>query len=486
MRNSKLIEILKGLKTKDMEKLPKFLPFALADDTASVAEIDVIQLFNKLKPFFPHFDSSDVDADTFFKKYFPNKSFTKAKIGKILTALTKAVERYMVYQKAVENPFNFNLFLAEAYAERILDHRFELQIEPLQALSFQNTPKDLLNKYRVEELVYDYKVLRNSRRGDLNATNLIQALDLFYLTARFEYLLGVSAQNIVTRLDDFDTLIKTFDEVQDFALRLGLADKPAIRIYCLGLNVLLKEQQYETFCYELNQASDILSLVQLRMFHAIERNVMAKRFNKGNDSLCLSYFNMLKEHLHKGYMHYSVGLMMSSFLNIVTMGLHAGEYDWIAQFIETYAPQLVETEEKEELVQYHKANLAFHRGQIQEAYKLLPNYKFKDYAYELALRRLDIKISYELNMDSIDSKLNAFKNYLFEAHRRNLPTDKYEPNNNFVNMVKRMLELNLKMDKAIKLKEQLLASKHYTDRNWLLLKLDACIERHSKTYRRTM
>lgn len=154
------------------------------------------------------------------------------------------------------------------------------------------------------------------------------------------------------------------------------------------------------------------------------------------------------------------------------MGLHAGEYDWVAEFINTYASQLVGTEEKEELVQYHKANLAFHRGQIKEAFRLLPNHKFKDYAYELALRRLEIKIYYELKLDAVDAKLNAFKNYLFEAHRRNLPTDKYEPNNNFVNIVKRMLELNVKTDKANRLKTQLLESGHYTDRNWLLTKLN--------------
>ena len=141
---------------------------------------------------------------------------------------------------------------------------------------------------------------------------------------------------------------------------------------------------------------------------------------------------------------------------------------------------MVGTEEKEELIAYLKANLAFHRGQIQEAFTLLPNHKFKDYAYELALRRLEIKIYYELNLDAVDAKLNAFKNYLFEAHRRHLPTDKYDPNNNFVNIVKRMLEMGLKTEKAHKLKEQLLASRHYTDRNWLLTKLDAFIEKAQK------
>ena len=179
-------------------------------------------------------------------------------------------------------------------------------------------------------------------------------------------------------------------------------------------------------------------------------------------------------------MYYSGGLMASSFINIATMGLHANAYDWVGEFIDTYASQLVGTEEKEELIAYLKANLAFHRGHIQEAFKLLPNHKFKDYAYELALRRLEIKIYYELNLDAVDAKLNAFKNYLSEAHRRHLPTDKYDPNNNFVNIVKRMLELGLKTEKAHKLKEQLLASRHYTDRNWLLTKLDAFIEKAQK------
>ena len=68
----------------------------------------------------------------------------------------------------------------------------------------------------------------------------------------------------------------------------------------------------------------------------------------------------------------------------------------------------------------------------------------------------------------------------FEAHRRHLPTDKYDPNNNFVNIVKRMLELGLKTEKAHKLKEQLLESRHYTDRNWLLTKLDAFIQKAQK------
>ena len=298
---------------------------------------------------------------------------------------------------------------------------------------------------------------------------------------RLDSLLTLSAQNIVTRLDNEEILIETFDNIQTFALQLYLSDNPVIQIYCLGLDTLLKNKSYDTFCRELSLASDILSFEQLQMFHAIERNSMAKSYNKGEDSLCLPYFNMLKEHLSKGYLHYANGLMMSTFINIVTMGLHSGAYDWIEEFIETYAPQLVGTEEKNELLQYNKANLAFHRGKIKEAFNLLPNHKFKDYGYELALRRLEIKICYELESETLDSKLNAFKNYLFEAHRRNLPTDKYEPNNKFVNMVKRILDIGIKTDKAHKLKKQLLESKHYTDRVWLLAKLDAFIQRSNKT-----
>ena len=209
MHDSKLIEILRGLKTDDLIKIPNFLPFALMDDTASVAVADVVQLFNHLQSFYPNFDHLDLEMSIFFQKYFPNKTFTKPKIGKLLTALTKAVERYMVYQKVNETPFQFNLLLAESYADRLLEHRFLLQIEALKNLPFYSDRKDLFNKYLVEEQAFDYETLYNSRRGDLNLTALIQSLDLFYLTARFDYLLSLVSQNIVTRVERFDTFFVT-------------------------------------------------------------------------------------------------------------------------------------------------------------------------------------------------------------------------------------------------------------------------------------
>ena len=68
MHDSKLIEILRGLKSDDLIKIPNFLPFALMDDTASVAVADVVQLFTHLQSFYPNFDHSDLENACFFSK----------------------------------------------------------------------------------------------------------------------------------------------------------------------------------------------------------------------------------------------------------------------------------------------------------------------------------------------------------------------------------------------------------------------------------
>jgi hypothetical protein len=470
--HSKLIEILRGVKKEEWQRLTLFLPFALKDDTASVAAADVIALLNCLKPYAPAFEDNALNDPQFLEKHFQHKSFTKAKLSKILSALTKVLEKFFVYQYVVQDEWGFKSHLAEAYDNRLLINRLHLLTDTLNTLPSTFDPQDLLKWYKVKTLICKIETLKNVRKSDVNLFSLTNALDTFYLISRLDHLLVMASQALFVNYTEKAVLIQTAEALAELSQIVGLSDNSILQLYFLGLNLVLKNEGYDQYAQALDATQTVLHFEQRQRLRSIQRNTLSTRYNKGEVELAIPYFTMLREHLEKGYTLYEGKILMSTFLNLVTMGLRVKEFDWVEMFIAEYSQKLVGTDESAEITALQKANLSFHRGNLTQALAHLPNHKFKDYAYDMALRRLDIKIHFELEDPVLDAKLNAFKNYLFESHRRSMPTDKFEPNNKFVNMVKRMMDIKIYPQKAEKLKQQILEDRSHADRDWLLEKLE--------------
>ncbi len=481
MKSSKLVEILRALQSNEMTQCRLFLPYGLSNvEKLDVATPIVLQLFDFLNRFHPHFEAAELTDEAAFYAAFGQVSFSKNKLSRLQSVLLREIEKFIACHQTLADNFQKNLQLSQFFAHRSLDNRFSLALANLKKELEDDSKFDrnyFLNRLLIEFMVSDYQSLRNTRRNSEYTTNGLETLDIFFLVARLEWMLWTISQNKSVSFD-LEPIVSILPELDALIQKLQISEhQPIIQLYRLALEILYNNKGFEDFCEMLSQNEVYLSFDQKRMFHAIERNYCVAQYNRGQKDYLIINFKLLKAHLEAGYLYYEgAKLIPSTLQTIVIHGLRCGELAYVKFILEEYKGRLYGTEEAEQIEAYNWTNYYFHATDYKKAFATLPNHRFKDLYYDLSLRRLEIQILYELDDDDLlEAKLNAFKNYLFErinAKENPLPTYYADMNNNFVNLVKRLQ--NLSKGGAVKLKKNLdlLQTNHpYAEREWLTKKI---------------
>lgn len=474
MKDSKIVEILRGISFEMLNDLEHFLYFYTKTTRLDVAANDVCNLFIFLKSQFPFTENIDLDQEFVFEKIYPDKAFSKAKLAKLQSNLLKGIERFIVYTEVSKDEMLKMQIFAKFLDQKTLEDRFDLQIDSIRkALNSNNIYEhDLLwNVYITERLDFQQKTKSNNRKDGLNIQKSIESLDLFYIIARLEFTLVNIAQNRVTKLD-LSYALSSLQEVFQLAEKLQFDKNEIYLIHFYALEVLINERYYDNFYNLLRDKKLSLSEGQRKMFHTIERNYLTAQYNRGKNEVLPALFELLKEHLNLGLLYYEGGLPIATLQNLMVISLKCKDYDWAEKCLNENAAKLFGTDDIDEIIALYHAQIAFFKKDFEKAHSCLPYVKFKDPYLEMALRRLEIMLLFEMNVEMFEARLEAFKNYLFENSKKGLPALIYELNNNFVNWLKRFYALApSEKDKYQKLKLQLQEKATYAEREWLLEKI---------------
>ena len=97
-----------------------------------------------------------------------------------------------------------------------------------------------------------------------------------------------------------------------------------------------------------------------------------------------------------------------------------------------------------------------------------------DTYYKIASKRLEIMVYYEMRSPILESKMTAFKVYLFRVSHKLLPDLAQQGNNNFIDILKQIYNpLTLGNDNRIdKLILKINQKRGIVEREWLLQKLE--------------
>ena len=160
-----------------------------------------------------------------------------------------------------------------------------------------------------------------------------------------------------------------------------------------------------------------------------------------------------------------------SLKNIITLSLRLKKYKWAEDFLHQHKNK-IQSENPAEVYSFNLANVFFHQQKHDKVYEILRTLKCRDMFYELAMRRLEIKVLYEEEeIEVLYSKLNAYRVFI---HRNDLlDKDSVEMNNNFLNVVSKMMNVIPKDEKQIKrLTEIINKKKKLAERKWITAKLE--------------
>ncbi|MEO1517748.1 MAG: hypothetical protein AAFV95_22185 [Bacteroidota bacterium] len=465
---------------EEMQSLSHFLQSPYFFDGRSLPSA-VLALFHLLQQWHPSFPSAQVEKQAVYPQLFPGESPSKGKLEKVMSGLQKAVEQFIVVHYApIHREIDQQKIMLRFYREKQLENGFRNGLKKFDKIQKKETKKGS-NFYQYEfwketeisqyAFLYNY----NTRKEDLNLTNGIQSLDIYYFVLRLELVNKLLAQHKFQRPLFVETQQQLIRQLLPHIEEQQFFQTPLLELNAAVFSFLSeeKEEQYQKLLLLLGQYQKEIPDEQLKPLLTLCRNYCIRQYNRGKKGFLRKAFELYKDHLAQGYLHYEDGLLPRTVKTIMELGLRLKELDWAKQFLQDYKSSIVGTNHPEEVYRYNLAIYHFASGRFEEALSLLAD-TYEDTFYKIDARRLEIKIYYETQSVLLEARLNAFRILILRTSKGTLPELHRSGNDNFVKLLSQILHSATRGNakRIDRLKERLQDKAVIADKHWLLEKLE--------------
>lgn len=476
MHTSKLVDTLKCLTSDEIIRLEKFLssPYFLDNEPGEPC----LTLFRYLARFHPDFEHPELAREVAYHKLFPGETtMAKSRLEKRMTLLFKEIKRFIaieMHQQETREEEN-DLLMARFFRNRNNLPEYERMVDKLRDRMERYAVKDVAyfkRLYQLEEEYCSYKSWFNTRKTDLNLSPAIQALDIYFLLTRMEYVVLYLSQ-LRTVPVHLDHHLIFMEDIEPLLQKPPFNTIPLLQIYYLAYQLLVQERGNRDIFLEFNtllqEYEHVLPDEKVKDFQAMARNYCIREFNSGNEVFFKIAFDLYKLHLEKGYL-YRNGLLHAVVVkNLVSMGLRMHELDWVLAFIQSHRERITGISNPDEAYRFNLAMYHFHVRDYQRAHEFL-DHAYDDLFYKLAAKRLEIKTLYETESPILDSRIEAFHIFMFRMSGGQLAEVYVESNKQFIAFLRRIMKPTAyKNAKRIqKIKTDLIHAPTVVERDWLL------------------
>ena len=471
MHNSKLIAILKNIEGKELVKIKKFINSDLNNESREINQQR--KLLSLLIKVHPEFTIDNVDKKKVYRHIYKS-DFDANKLNRLNGRLLSSIRFYLIHlAKNNFNPVLDNLKEARLYLNNADEALFDKCISKIEKENEKNKTQDhyLFNSYLIENEKLNFNYLYNQRKGKLNIPSTIEKLDHFYYKKKLELTLSLLAQNKFAYKVDTEYAIKNLGALSSCFSNSTILQTPSIKIYHEAINMLNEDDQqaYEKLKKLLSQYEESLREDENKNLHTLARNFCIQQYSLGRNQYLNEAFKCFQHDLSKGYLYHQSGILASTMQAIVKLGLRLHKVDWVYQFLIEHKNRLVGTREPKAIYNYNLAEYYFLKKNFNKCLDLIQE-NFEDIHYKTSSKRLMIKALYELNSPLLESRINAFKIYIFRISDNAFTALHKEGNNQFIDILKQICNPStLTNSKRIKsINQKITQTQSVADRPWLI------------------
>lgn len=469
MLKSKLIEILKTISFKDLNRLDAYLHLPIYNKNEKV-----LDLFNIIKQEYPSYSNNTVlEKENIIKQLFPNQQKQDAALRVVMSQLSKLVEDFFTIDCLQED---FEQYRSEIYLKSLvkkgLNGLFRKELDEAIKKSIEQKEQiipNFLHQHELTKQSFNYNVINNNRLQESGLQQVLDSLDVLYIASKLKYACAaLNRQDVLGEKFNF-TLI---DEILLLLQQRPDLENNFITIYKNVLNLLKSgdETYYKKIKQLINKSSDILSDDDKRDIYAWLTNYCTKKIKSGQDKYLHEIFDLYKVMLAEQMLLVDNFFMPNHYKNIVITALKLKEYDWTEDFIYRYAIKLP-LDIRETVFNYTLAALHFDRKEYDEALFCLMKINPIDPYYGLNYRALLCKTYYELSeFMALNANLESFR--VFVLREKQLSEYNNLSYKNFINVLKRLIRCKEKKKKTTdNLLTEMSGMEPLVHKQWLLEKI---------------
>ena len=465
MEKSKLIAALMTFERPELFRLKQFVESPYFNKNQ-----EVIQLYEYLRVYAPHFPNRKIRKENVYHKIFPGRDFDRQHLNHLMNYLLKLVERFLSIEKFSEQPVKGELELLASCIDRKLDQHYQRYEKRATALLEQQKQKDqdyYFFDLKMADLTATFFHNQSIRPHDYRLQVLADRLDIFYLVSKLKYSCAM--------LDRKNSMAVEYEVnfIQDFEHCIpesSFYEHPAIRIYYLLYSMLREEEHdhhYQQFREWLDRHQDGFSREDVQELYYWAINYCIRKVRSGNRRFIEELLQLYLTGIEETILLENDQLSPWTFKNIVKLGLGTKRFDWTENFVKTYLDKLPPSF-REDALHYNMANLHFIRKEYDQAGRHLNQVEFKDIYYLLDSKVLLLKIYYEeCEIEPMLALAQSFKVFL---RRNKVVTSNVKTV--YQNFIKILLKLTrvYKDGNAEELIGKIESMGSLTDREWLLEK----------------
>ncbi|MBC7776390.1 MAG: hypothetical protein H7246_13225 [Phycisphaerae bacterium] len=468
MKNAYLLEIVKALQPIERQEIAQLL----TQPTKEYRSIkEMARLFQVILDAAPGFSQVMLQKDKVYFQIYADQNIVQGKLEKLMSDLNKFLRNYVLTthylsdendtQRQVEwSAWLRKRGLAER-AQKILTN-LKKQQEPKQSESLEQ----YLNKLLLAQEAHEWECKFNQVQGNLEIPQLVKALDLYYYNYRTELANRYVLQQKAIKLKDGNFFGLGLDSYKEESILLQISVKI--------LEVLSKEfpsvEETQELMQLLNNHEETLSFEALYQFYAYLRNSCTLVINNGNLEFIPILHEIHKNNLLRGYFFANGQLPPHAYLNLIQIATRAKEYEWARKFTEEYRDRIVGGDENQFYYKLNMAHCLFSEGKFEQALDFIPETPSSSHYYHI-LRRLEIKIYYELRSEQLHYKTDNFRKFIDRMAPKTIADNLRTMDLNFLNLLLQLTQTPFK-DKArsARLIARIENKKLVSDRAWLIEK----------------
>lgn len=469
------MQLLQSLTEEEFKRLQLFIQSPFHNSNKRL-----LKVYRLLKPHFPDFQSKQLKEERLFTQLFPGDGFDDYKLRRLFSQFTKLVEQYLTQLELARQDIIASKLYVKALSRRDTYAQFVKEVKGLKEILMSQAYRDEENYFeciQLDYLYFNHPLTEKYTLKDNSLDHMYQALDYFYVLAKYKYGIGLKNRDRILRKKSATSLQPLLKEI---ASQTTLSDNPLLSLYQLVW--ALFESPNDPSFYALKKAF-FPEIALLRRDD--QRNIFLSGLNYTNRQINKGVHPFYKESLE----WYKLGLAHDliiengnmtgvAFNNICLLGCIVQDFEWTRQFIEHYQTYL-DPSIKEDAMTANMGVLYFHQGDFKNTISILYNHHFSK-VYQLRTRLIIARAAFEqllLKQDVYDflmSQIEAFEKFI--SRDQLYATQRIDGQLNTIDLIKtcarKMRQGTSKKDLANWMRQEMNQEKKFTANNWLQEKIE--------------
>jgi hypothetical protein len=474
MKNSKIVQYIFEFSPSDREKFTQFVhsPFFNQHQKTKQLYDIIVKQVNKKKV--------RLDAETVFKKLFPDEPFKQQKLHDLQSNLKKLLNRFYAAQYLEEHPVFSNLLTLETAYKRnqfdFLKNRANQLKKDLQKQVSRDETYYYAN-YRMNNIIGYYGGTFVNRNKPDRLQAMLNHLDRYYILEKlknscqtYAHHLLINAQYDWTFLDDVLNYLDQHKEQfkEDYSILL-------YQNILLSLRDYQNERHYQYLKKLLEGHLDRFNEEEQSDLFTFAYNYCILRINRGHSPYQEELFHLYEQGLETGLVFQHGVITEWNYKNIATLGAKLKKFKWTEDFITHYKAYLPQ-QHQENVYNYNLAYLYYSKGQYDKVLDHLLHVQYTDVKYHLSSSYLLVRTYHKLgNTEALLGLLDTFR--LFVMRNKQMTGSQKKEYINFIRLAKKLILLKHEYQiyakaertkKLDKLRKQIEETDPLINRSWLL------------------